>query len=68
MATKSASLKAFNTHFNEFVEDIINVFPDNTDIRSAKNLVLMSRKANVTLIIKVWYSYIYSPYKELIDS
>jgi hypothetical protein len=68
MATKSASLKAFNTHFDEFVEDIINVFPDNTDIRSAKNLVLMSRKANVTLIVKVWHSYIYSQYKKEIDS
>jgi hypothetical protein len=68
MTTKAVSLKAFNTHFDEFVEDIINVFPDNIDLKSAKNMALMSRKANVTLIVKVWYSYIYSPYKERIDS
>jgi hypothetical protein len=68
MTTKSASLRAFNTHFDEFIEDIINVFPDNNDIKSAKNMALMSRKANVTLIVKVWYSYIYGPYKDRIDS
>jgi hypothetical protein len=68
MTTKSVSLKAFNTHFDEFVEDIINVFPDNIDLKSAKNMAIMSRKANVTLIVKVWYSYIYSPYKDRIDS
>jgi hypothetical protein len=68
MATKSVSLKAFNTHFDEFVEDIINVFPDNTDIKSSKNMVRMARKVNVTLIVKLWYSCIYAPYKERIDS
>jgi hypothetical protein len=68
MTTKSASLKAFNTHFDEFIEDIINVFPDNNDIKSAQNMVIMTRKANVTLIVKVWYSYIYGPYKDRIDS
>ena len=68
MTSKSASLKAFNTHFDEFVNDVINVFPENTDIKSAKNIVVMTRKANVTLIVKVWYSYVYSPYKTRIDS
>lgn len=68
MTTKSVSLKAFNTHFDEFVEDLINVLPDNVEIKSAKNMVFISRKANVTLIVKVWYSYIYAPYKERIDS
>ena len=53
MATKSASLKAFNTHFDEFIEDLINVFPDNVDIKSAKNITKMTRQVNVTLIIKV---------------
>ena len=48
--------------------DIINVFPENTDIKSAKNMVNMTRKANVTIIVKIWYTYVYSPYKERIDS
>ncbi len=68
MSDKSTTLRAFNNHFDEFVNDILSVFPENTDIRSAKNIVLMARKANVTIIAKLWFSSIYSPYKEKIDS
>lgn len=68
MTTKSISLKAFNTHFDEFIDEIISVIPENIDIKSARNLTIMARKANVTIIVKVWYSYIYAPYKERIDS
>jgi hypothetical protein len=64
---KSTALRAFNTHFDEFVNDIINVFPENTDLKSAKNIVNITRKANVTIVIKIWYMYVYSPYKERID-
>ena len=65
---KSTTLRAFNTHFDEFMNDIINVFPENTDIKSAKNMVNMTRKANVTIIVKIWYTYVYSPYKPRIDN
>ena len=65
---KSTALKAFNTHFDEFVNDVINVFPENTDIKSAKNVANVARKANVTIIIKIWYKYVYLPYKERIDN
>lgn len=65
---KSVALRAFNTHFDEFVDDIIKVFPDNVDIKAAKNIVNLTRKANITMIIKIWYLYVYSPYKEHIDN
>jgi len=65
---KSTALRAFNTHFDEFMNDIINVFPENMDIKSAKNMVIMTRKANVTIIVKIWYTYVYSPYKPRIDN
>jgi len=68
MSDKSTALRAFNAHFDEFVNDILSVFPENTDIRSAKNIVLMARKANVTIIIKLWFTSIYSPYKDKIDN
>ena len=64
---KSTALRGFNTHFDEFVNDVINVFPENTDIKSARNIVNMTRKANVTIVIKIWYMYVYLPYKERID-
>ena len=43
-------------------------FPRNMDIKSAKNMVIMTRKANVTIIVKIWYTYVYSPYKPRIDN
>jgi hypothetical protein len=68
MATQSATiLNAFNDHFMEFVSDIINVFPDNTDILSAKNSFLLIRKANPKLIIKIWKSYVVDKYGSEID-
>lgn len=68
MATQSATiLNAFNDHFMEFVSDIINVFPDNTDIVSAKNSFVLIRKANPKLIIKIWKSYVVDKYSAEID-
>ena len=68
MATQNATiLNAFNDHFMEFVSDIINVFPDNTDIVSAKNSFVLIRKANPKLIIKIWKSYVVDKYGAEID-
>jgi hypothetical protein len=68
MATQNATiLNAFNEHFMEFVGDIINVFPDNTDIVSAKNSFVLIRKANPKLIIKIWKSYVVDKYGPEID-
>ena len=68
MATQSATiLNAFNDHFMEFVSDIINVFPDNTDLVSAKNSFVLIRKANPKLIIKIWKSYVVDKYSEEIE-
>ena len=68
MATQSATiLNAFNDHFMEFVSDIINVFPDNTDLVSAKNSFVLIRKANPKLIIKIWKSYVVDKYSAEID-
>ena len=65
MADKSTILRAFNTHFFDFINDIINV-TDNEEIKVAKTSFELFKRANPTLIIKVWYSNIYSPYKDVI--
>ena len=58
MASESARiLNGFNEHFMAFVSDIINVFPDNTDLVTAKNSFVLIRKANPKLIIKIWKKY-----------
>ena len=68
MATQGITiLNAFNDHFMEFVSDIINVFPDNSDIVSAKNSFALIRKANPKLIIKIWKSYVVDKYSSEID-
>jgi hypothetical protein len=64
---KSTLLRAFNKHFFEFMDDIITIYPDATDIISGRATFELIRKANPTAILKVWHYYIYSPYKEVID-
>ena len=58
----------FNDHFSEFVNDIHGVFPDDTDILTAKNDLLTIRKANPKLLVKIWIQYVFSPYKNQIEN
>jgi hypothetical protein len=61
-------LTAFNDHFVEFVSDIHSVFPEDTDILTAKNALLAIRKANPKMIIKIWNVYIVGKYKNEIEA
>lgn len=67
MTDKTKILRTFNEHFFDFLDDIIKIFPDNIDIISAKKTFELTKKANPTIIIKVWYNYIFSPYVEVIE-
>jgi hypothetical protein len=58
----------FNNHFNEFIEDFILLFPNDVDLLSAKNSMLLVRKANPKLLIKIWKKYVVDPYKHQIDA
>ena len=60
-------LTAFNDHFLEFVNDVINVFPDDPDILTAKNAFIFARKSNPKLIVKIWKKYIVEKYKKEIE-
>jgi len=68
MSNKTTILRTFNTHFVDFIDDIIKVIPENSDILAAKSFFEITKKANPTLIIKIWFSLIYSPYSTIIDS
>ncbi len=65
---KKTLLKAFNDHFDEFVQDIVTIFPDNLDIRSAKSSIQILRKANPKLLIGIWNNYISSKYADQIEA
>jgi hypothetical protein len=68
MADKSTVLKGFNTHFFDFLDDIANIIENNEDILISKTFFETVKKANPTLIIKCWHTYVYSPYRDIIDS
>jgi len=68
MADKTTLNRAFNSHFFEFLEDIIEIYPDNDDIAGSKTSFTTIRKANPTAIIKAWYKYVYEPYRQPIDA
>jgi hypothetical protein len=68
MSSNSTILTAFNDHFMEFLDDIIRVFPDDSDILASKNSAALIRKANPRLIIQIWNSYVVGKYKDKIDA
>ncbi len=61
-------LTAFNDHFVEFISDIQLVFPEDVDVLTAKNSLIMIRKANPKMIIKIWKSHIVEKYGKEIDN
>jgi hypothetical protein len=67
ISNKTTFLRAFNTLFFDFLNDIISVTPENTEIIASKCAVETIKKANPSILIKVWYQHLYLPYKEAIE-
>lgn len=65
---KQTLQKAFNDHFAEFIQDIVDVFPDNVDIATASKSMALMRKANPRLIIGIWNKYVSLKYATQIDN
>jgi hypothetical protein len=66
MTDKSIYLRSFNTHFVEFITDILLLFPDNQDIKSGLVSFEMLKRLNPALVIKTWYSKVFIPYQDMI--
>ena len=64
MSQQSIFLKTFNTQFESFLNDINDVFPNNTALIKTRNTLLTLKKFNPKLLIGVWYDYIWLPYKD----
>ena len=67
MTDKSTVLRGFNTHFFEFVDEVIRIFPDNRDIQEAKTTFDLIKKANPTAIVKAWQIFVCDKYKDIIE-
>ena len=63
---KSRILKTFNNHFEEFLEDILRVFPDNKDIITCKQALMAMRKMNPIILISAYKQTVSDPYREQI--
>jgi hypothetical protein len=64
---KSELLTGFNNHINEFFNDVLTIFPNDTDIQVAQTSLLTVRKVNPRLIISIWKEYIMDPYHDEIS-
>ena len=65
---KSFIVKGFNKHFDEFIEDIQSVFPDDDEVKTTKNILVLFKKTNPKLLLEYWNAYISIPYKEPIEN
>ena len=57
-------VKTFNEHFMEFVNDMLVVFPRNAEIMLGKTALIGIKKINPSLLIRYWYDYVNTPYKD----
>lgn len=57
-------LTVFNDHFLEFINDVQSVFPEDSDVLSAKNALIAIRKANPKMIVKIWKTFIAEKYRD----
>lgn len=64
---KSLVMKAFNKQFFDFLDDIISILPENNELQASKMYFTTLKKANPTTLVKVWFEYVYTPYKDIID-
>ena len=60
-------LSIFNNHLIEFVEDVESVFPEDVDIKTAKNALLAVKKTNPKLLPQIWYRNVAGKYREEIE-
>jgi len=64
---KSILLKSFHTQLFDFLDDIISIMPDNTELVKSKVYFTTLKQANPTFIIKIWHQYIFLPYRGFIE-
>jgi hypothetical protein len=68
MSDKSTILRTFNKHFFDFLEDVRSILPDNKEITYAITSFDTIKRANPTVIVKTWYTFIFLRYKDVIDA
>ena len=52
MSNRQVLVKAFNRLFLEFLNDLLDVFPENQDIRQGKQYVELLKGMNPSMVVK----------------
>lgn len=68
MTDKTSLNRAFNNYFFEFLKDVKVHLPDDPEFDDAIGNLQDAKKLNPTILIKSWYTCVYMPYKDVIDS
>jgi len=61
-------IKTFNSQLTEFLEDVMRIFPDNTDIAAGKRAITMLISANPKMVCSLWKEHIGKPYQKHIEA
>ena len=68
MTDKPTLLKTFNTQFFSFLDDIISIYPENRELLKGKKSFELIKMANPSIIVKVWFTHVYSLYSNEINN
>ena len=68
MTDKPTLLKTFNTQFFSFLDDIISIYPENRELLKGKKSFELIKMANPSIIVKVWFTNVYSLYSNEINN
>jgi hypothetical protein len=68
MIDKTLVSRAFNKMLFEFLDEVIQIVPDSGDVKNTRLFLNMIQMANTALIIKLWYTNLYDPYRGQIDN
>lgn len=66
MSQNQIYMRGFNTLFEQFIDDVGNIFQDDSTIKTAVSSMKMIKKANPKIVIRVWNKYVLTPYGDKI--
>ena len=64
---KSIILKSFNKQFFDFIEDVNKIVENNTEIENSRIYFNTIKKANPSMLLKIWNQFIFTPYQSQIN-
>ena len=65
---KREIMVAFNNQYQEFMDDIERLFPDEKEVKQMKQCIEMLKKANPKKLIELWKLYVTDKYQKEIEA